>query len=109
MQENVHQLEHPNCYFLWNFNNAQRNYSTSEKEVLGLILALQQFEFYITPAQFPIDIFTDYNPMVFLNPLLATITIWAFHGKIYVAMLQHKAGGTAQAAQALAWALFMHP
>ena len=84
MQENVHNLEHPNCYFSRKFNNAQRNYSTSEKEVLGIILALQQFEFYITPAQFLIDIFTD---LVFLKPLLATITIWGFYGKTHIAML----------------------
>ena len=67
MQEDVHKLEHPICCFSRKFNNAQRNYSTSEKEALGLILALQQFWFYITPAQFPIDSFTDHNPLVFHN------------------------------------------
>ena len=54
MQEDVHKLEHPICYFSKKFNGPQRNYSTSEKETLGLISALQQFEFYITPALFPI-------------------------------------------------------
>ena len=34
---------------------------------MDLILALKQFEFYTTPAQFPIDIFTDHNSLVFLN------------------------------------------
>ena len=67
MQENLHMLEHPTCYFSRKFNNAQRNYYIREKEVLGLILALQQFEFYITPAHFPTHIFTDHNPLVFLN------------------------------------------
>ena len=37
MQEDVHRLEHPICYFLRKFNNAQRSYSSSEKEALGLI------------------------------------------------------------------------
>ena len=46
MQENIHKLEHPICYFSKKFNSAQKNYSTSEKEALGLILALQQLEFY---------------------------------------------------------------
>ena len=41
MQEDVHKLEHPICYFSRKFNNAQRNYSTSKKEVLGLILLLK--------------------------------------------------------------------
>ena len=67
MQEDVHKLEHPICYFSKKFNGAQKNYCTSEKEALGLISALQQFEFYISPAQFPIDVFTDHNPLVFLN------------------------------------------
>ena len=67
MQEDVRKLEHPICYFSKKFNSTQKNYSISEKEALGLILALQQFEFYITPAQYPIDIFTDHNPLVFLS------------------------------------------
>ena len=40
MQEDVHKLEHPICYLSRKFNSAQRNYSTSEKEALGLISAL---------------------------------------------------------------------
>ena len=67
MQEDVHKLEHLICYFSKKFNGAQKNYCTSEKEALGLISALQQFGFYISPAQFPIDVFTDHTPLVFLN------------------------------------------
>ena len=37
MQEDVHRLEHPICYFSRKFNNAQRSYSSNEKEALGLI------------------------------------------------------------------------
>ena len=48
-------------------NDSQRNYSTSEKEALALVLSLQHFEFYVIPAKFPIDIYTDHNPLVFLN------------------------------------------
>jgi len=61
MQEDVHKLEHPICYFSKKFNGVQKKYSTSEKETLGLILAFQQFK------QFPIEVFTDLNPLVFLN------------------------------------------
>ena len=67
MQEDVHKLEHPICYFSRKFNSVQRNYSTSEKEALGLISALQQFRFYLTPAQYPIDVFIDHNLLIFLN------------------------------------------
>jgi len=67
MQENAKKLEHPIGYFSQKFNDSQRNYSTSEKEALALVLSLQHFEFYVVPAKFPIDIYTDYNPLVFLN------------------------------------------
>jgi len=45
MQDDVHKLKHPICYFLKKFNAAQKNYSTSEKETTRLIPALQQFKF----------------------------------------------------------------
>ena len=40
MQEDDHKLEHPIAYFSCKFTNSHRNYCTSEKEVLALILAL---------------------------------------------------------------------
>ena len=67
MQESIEKLEHPIGYFSQKFNKSQKNYSTSEKEALALILSLQHFEFFIVPAKFPIDIYTDQNPLVFLN------------------------------------------
>ena len=67
MQESVEKLVHPIGYFSQKFSGSQRNYSTSEKEALALILSLQHFEFYVVPAKFPIDIYTDHNPLVFLN------------------------------------------
>ena len=38
-----------------------------EKECLSLILALQHFEVYITPSSLPIIVFSDHNPLVFLQ------------------------------------------
>ena len=67
MQEDDHKFEHPISYFSQKFSNSQKNYLTSEKETLALILALQHFEFYITAAVFPVVVYTDHNPLVFLN------------------------------------------
>jgi len=68
MQENVKKPEHAIGYFSQKFSDSQRNYySTSEKEALALLLSLQHFEFYAVPAKFPIDIYTDHNPQVYLN------------------------------------------
>ena len=36
------------------------------EEALALILALQHFDFYLSAAIFPIEVFTDHNPLVFL-------------------------------------------
>lgn len=62
-------VEHPIAYFSKKFNQHQRNYSTIEKELLALILALQHFEVYICTVQKPLIVFTDHNPLVFLSKM----------------------------------------
>ena len=51
------------------FNAIQRNYCTSEKELLGLVLALQYFDIYVTAAEVSIVVFTDRNPLIYLKNL----------------------------------------
>ena len=67
LQEDSNGIDHPIGYFLHKFNASQRNYLTSEKEALALVFALQHFDFHVNPAQFPIQVYTDHNPLVFLN------------------------------------------
>ena len=67
MQEDSAGIDHPLSYFSYKFKASQRNYSTSEKETLSLLLALQHYEFYVSAAQFPLIVFTNHNPLVFLN------------------------------------------
>jgi len=62
-------VEHPVAYFSKKFNKHQRNYSTVEKELLALILAIQHFEVYICTGQKPLKIYTDHNPLVFLSKM----------------------------------------
>ena len=66
IQEDDHKMEHPIDYLSQKFITF-RNYCTSEKETLALIMALQRFEFYVTRATFPIMVYTDHNPLVFLS------------------------------------------
>ena len=47
LQTDERGLEHPVCYYSKKLNKHQQRYSTIEKEGLGLVLALQQFEVYI--------------------------------------------------------------
>ena len=67
LQEDKKGIEHPISYFSHKFDKHQRNYSTSEKETLALILALQHFHFDLSAAIFPIQVYTDHNPLVFLS------------------------------------------
>ena len=52
MQESAEKLEHPIGYLSHKFNSSQRNYSTSEKEALALILALQHLSFMLCQLSF---------------------------------------------------------
>ena len=60
-------LEHPVCFFSRKFNAHQRAYSTIEKETLALVLALQHFEVYVGGAAEPVTVYTDHNPLTFLD------------------------------------------
>jgi hypothetical protein len=60
-------IEHPIGYFSKKFNIHQKNYSTVEKECLGLWLAMQHFEVYLSPTKYPILVYTDHNPLTFLH------------------------------------------
>jgi len=47
----------------------QRNHLTSEKETLILLLSLQHSEVYIGSTITPVKVFTDCNPLVFINKM----------------------------------------
>ena len=59
--------EHPICYHSHKYNKHERNYSTIEKELLGIIYALKQFDFYVNGNGHTIEILTDHNPLTFLS------------------------------------------
>ena len=69
LQEDNNGIDHQVCYFSKKFNKHQKNYSTIEKECLALILAIQQFEVYLTSSTSPIVVFSDHNPLSFLHKL----------------------------------------
>jgi hypothetical protein len=69
LQEDSKGVDHPVCYFSKKFNQQQKNYSTIEKECLALVLAIQHFEVYLSSSTSPIVVFTDHNPLSFLNKM----------------------------------------
>ena len=67
LQDGSDGVEHPVCYFSKKFKPYQKWYSTIEKEALALILALDHFEVYVGSSSVPLVVYTDHNPLVFLQ------------------------------------------
>ena len=67
LQEDSRGVDHPVCYYSRKFNCHQRNYCTGEKETLALLLSLQHFDVYLGSTVVPVQVFTDHNPLVFIN------------------------------------------
>ena len=51
------------------FDESQRRYSTIEKETLALLLAFKHFNVYLNMTAEPVLIYTDHNPIVFINKM----------------------------------------
>ena len=66
-QEDERGVKHPIAYFSKKLNGCQKKYSTIEKETLGLILALQHFEVYVSAGNRSVQVWTDHNPLLFIN------------------------------------------
>lgn len=67
LQEDELGVEHPVSYFSKKFTPPQKNYSTIEKELIALKMGLQHFSFYLCHENGPIVIYSDHNPLKFLN------------------------------------------
>ena len=65
-------VEHPVGYYSRKLLPYQCSYSTIEKEALGLIMSLNHFDVYVKGAGRPVRVFTDHNPLVFLNKMRNT-------------------------------------
>ena len=68
LQEDDVGVDHPVCYSK-KFNKSQLNYSTIEKVCLALVLAIKHFEVYLSSSSLPICVFSDHNPLVFINKM----------------------------------------
>lgn len=67
MQCDKEGVEHPVGYYSKKLNKHQRNYATVEKEALSLLLAVKHYEVYLSASPFPIQVFTDHNPLTFIH------------------------------------------
>jgi len=67
MQCDKEGVEHPVGYYSKKLNKHQRNYATVEKEALSLLLAVKHYEVYLSASPFPVQVFTDHNPLTFIH------------------------------------------
>ena len=85
---------HPVSYFSYKLKKHQKSYSTVEKELLALVLALQKFEVYFSSHQ-PVTVFTDHNPLTFLNRARTTnqkLLRWSLYLQNFNLDVQHIKG-----------------
>lgn len=69
LQEDNLGIAHPVAYFSKKFNQHQCNYSPIEKEALALLLALQHFDVYISTSCEPTLVYSDHNPLTFVQKM----------------------------------------
>ena len=95
MQKETDGLDHPVAYFSKKLNRYQKNYSTIEKETLSLILAIQHFEIYVSAGEYPVEVFTDHNPLKYLHRFRnknQRLTRWSLFLQEYDLIIQHIPG-----------------
>ena len=69
LQKDDNDVEHPVCYYSKKLLPHQRKYSTIEKEALALVQALQHFEVYLKNTLYEVKVYTDHNPLTFINKM----------------------------------------
>lgn len=67
-------LMHPVSYFSKKLNRYEKNYATVEKEALSLLLAVKHYGVYVSSSPFPVQVYTDHNPLVFVHRM-KTVTM----------------------------------
>lgn len=95
LQDDKGGVEHPVAFYSKKLNRFQKKYSTIEKETLGLILALQHFEIYVTSSPSPLTVFTDHNPIKFIHKFKnknQRLTRWSLFLQEYDLDIQHIKG-----------------
>ena len=61
------QDDQPVAYSSTKFNGAEKNYSTTEQELLAVVKALKEFRCYLEGAEIPVKLVTDQHPNIYLR------------------------------------------
>ena len=85
--------EHPIEYFSRKLNTAQKNYSTTEKECLAVVLAIEKFRQYIELMDF--TVITDHSSLQWLmrqQDLNGRLARWSLKLQGYKFSIEHRKG-----------------
>lgn len=91
--QKIDNIEHPICFFSHKLDKHQTQYSTVEKEALGLVLAVRVFSVYFGST--PVRVYTDHNPLVFINKMAnhnQKLLRWSLELDQYNLDIIHRAG-----------------
>ena len=86
---------HPVAYFSRKLSSAERRYSTIEKEALALVNSIKHFEIYLSSSFKPIMVYTDHNPLVFIQKCKNTnqrVLRWSLMLQEYDLDVRHVSG-----------------
>lgn len=92
MQEGDDGVDHPVSYYLKKCSRHQVMYSTIEKEVLALVLALIHFEVYVGSSVASVTVFMDHNLLVFIHQMKNTnqrLMCWALSLQNFDVVIHH--------------------
>ena len=57
-------MDYPIVYSSWKLNKAERNYSTTEREALGMVFSLQKYRHYLLSN--PFTFYTEHQSLKYL-------------------------------------------
>ena len=76
-------IYHPICYTSHKLNNAEQNYNITDREALGLVVAVRIYKVYL-PSEY--IVFSDHEPLNFFNKMAsknARIMRWSLKHAAY--------------------------
>jgi len=95
---------HPCAFISKGLNNVERNYDVHDKEMLGIIRALEAWRHYLEGAKHEIDVWTDHQNLKYFmtaKKLNCQQVCWALFLSRFNFHLTHKAGTLMKKADAL--------
>ena len=92
MQSDKYGVHKPVCYYSKKLSGAQKNYSTSDREGLALVLAVRAFKTYLSDK---VIVYSDHEPLRYISTMAPTnqrILRWCLELEPYNIEIKHVAG-----------------